>query len=101
MRNNLVPILSAAGLALAACGDVSARSGPPVSGTTAGPGSSPLRQEARDIGGSNSGNASSGTPSFNGTQGTRPGIRYTDPGSGGVGSTAPPTLPTTGRSRSN
>ena len=101
MRLHLFPLLSAAGLALAACGDVSARSGPPISGTTAGPGSAPLRQEARDIGGSNSGNASSGTPSFSGTQGTRPDIRYTDPGTGGVGSTTAPTLPSTGRSRSN
>ena len=99
----LTPMLGlAAGLALAACGNVSGSSGPPVSGTTAGPGAPPLQQQTRDIGGTNSGNASAGTPSITGSRGGgRPEVGYTGPASGNVGSPNQPTLPTTGRSRSN
>ncbi|MDO9711264.1 hypothetical protein [Paracraurococcus lichenis] len=94
-----------AGLALAACADLNAPSGPPVSGTTAGPGAAPLKQEARDTMGANSGNASGGTATITGTRttgegGTRPEVTYSgQSGSSGVGSTTP--VQPTVRSRSN
>ena len=90
-------VVLAAGLNLAACADVSAPSGPPPAGYTAGPGAPPLQQQSRSIGGG-SPDASSGVPSFQGTQGTRPTIEYSGQG-GNVGSPTAPSLPTTGRSR--
>jgi len=100
MRLHAFPLCLAAGLALAACSDVRTQSGPPISGTAAGPGAPPLQQASGAIGGG-SANASAGTASFGNTQGARPDVQYTTPGTGNVGSPTPPTLPTTGRSRSN
>ncbi|WP_242481649.1 hypothetical protein [Paracraurococcus ruber] len=75
-------------LALAACDSVQAPSGPPVSGTTAGPGAAPLTQQSRDNMGANSGNASAGQATITGTRsgggesGGRLGLA--DAGAGGV-----------------
>lgn len=96
-----------AGLGLAACADVKTQSGPPVAGTSIGPGASPLQQQTRDIAGGNSANASSGTATITGTRttgegGARPEINYsgTAPGTG-AGSPTPTPLPTTPRNRAN
>ena len=100
MRLHAIPLCLAAGLALAAWSDVRTQSGPPMSGTAAGPGAPPLQQASGAIGGG-SANASAGTPSITGAAGGgRPTIEYSGTG-GNVGSPTPPTLPTTGRSRSN
>jgi hypothetical protein len=90
------PLLLALGtsLTLAACGQISTTSGPPTSGTSAGPGSPPLRQETGAIAGSNSGNASAGTPSISGVRGDgRPSIDYSGSSSGGIGSPTPQSPP--------
>src|SRR4051812_4880655 len=100
MRLHAIPLCLATALALAACSDVRTQSGPPISGAAAGPGASPLQQQSRTIEGG-SANASGGTASFGNTQGARPDVQYTNPGTGNVGSPTAPTLPTTGRSRSN
>ncbi|TDG28645.1 hypothetical protein E2C05_20150 [Paracraurococcus ruber] len=91
-------------LALAACDSVQAPSGPPVSGTTAGPGAAPLTQQSRDNMGANSGNASAGQATITGTRsgggesgGARPQIERTGAAPGaGVGSPTPRPLPSTG-----
>jgi hypothetical protein len=106
MRIHTLSLGLAAGLALAACSDIRTQSGPPVAGTSAGPGAPPLVQDSRNIGGG-SANASAGTPSITGTRsggsdrGGAPTIDYSGPGSAGAGSTSPVDLPTTPRSRSN
>ena len=100
MRFHTLALGLAAGLALGACADLKTTSGPPPSGTAAGPGAPPLQQQTGAIGGG-SANASGGQASFGNTQGARPEINYTGPATGNAGSPTPPTLPTTGRSRSN
>ena len=76
-----------AGLALTACAGVNAPSGPPPSGSTAGPGLPPAQQLVGAIGGS-SGNASAGQAKVTGadSQG-EPAIRYSGP-AGNIGSAA-------------
>jgi len=102
MRIHTLTLALAAGLALTACADVKTTSGPPIAGTTAGPGSSPLTQQTRDIGGG-SPNASAGTPTITGThssggsRGSAPEITYSGPGTAGAGSATPVPLPTGGR----
>lgn len=103
MRIHALSLGLMAGLALTACSDIRTQSGPPVSGTSIGPGAAPLQQQVRDIGGS-SPNASAGTPNISGSRsagdrGGAPAIDYTGTGGAGVGSPTPVT-PTT-RSRSN
>jgi hypothetical protein len=96
-----------AGLALAGCADIKTQSGPPISGTAAGPGAPPLKQETGAIMGTNSGNASSGTASITGTRGggdggAKPDVGYTGtPPSAGAGSPTPTPLPTGGRREGN
>jgi hypothetical protein len=94
MRISPLLLALGTGLALAACNQVSGPSGPPISGTAAGPGAPPLQQQSRDIGGSNSAGASAGTPSITGVRGDgRPSIDYTGTPSGSIGSPTPQTPP--------
>ncbi|WP_149540597.1 hypothetical protein [Siccirubricoccus phaeus] len=82
----------AAGLALSACAEVSAPSGPPPAGAAAGPGAPAIQQQVRDIGGS-SPNASAGTPTVTGTDAAgRPIVTYSGP-TGNVGGTGTPATP--------
>ncbi|MCO6418554.1 hypothetical protein JYK14_20650 [Siccirubricoccus sp. KC 17139] len=88
----------AAGLALSACTQVTAPSGPPPAGAAAGPGAPAIQQQVRDIGGS-SPNASAGVPSVTGSSGGAdgrgggPSITYSGPASSGVGGTGIPPTP--------
>ncbi|RAI59254.1 hypothetical protein [Roseicella frigidaeris] len=103
MRITTLTLGLAAGLALAACSEVKP-GGPPIAGTSAGPGAPPLKQDARDIAGSGSPNATPGTATITGTrstgQGTEPTVDYSGQ-AGNAGSSTPTPLPTTPRSRSN
>jgi hypothetical protein len=94
MRTSSLLLALGAGLALAACNSVTAPSGPPIAGSTAGPGAPPLQQQTRDIAGSNSGQASPGTAEITGVRGQgRPAIEYTGTPSGTLGSSTPQTPP--------
>jgi hypothetical protein len=106
MRIHTFLLGAGAALALTACADVKTTSGPPIAGTSTGPGSAPLKQDARGIAGADSANASGGTATVTGTRttgrgGTVPEIDYSGTStSPGVGSPVPvPTPPA--RSRSN
>ena len=107
MRIHTLTLALVAGMALTACADVKTTSGPPIAGTSTGPGSAPLKQEARDTMGSNSANASGGTANITGTRssgdgGSRPTIDYTGTApAGGAGSATPVPLPTGGRREGN
>ena len=107
MNTRVLSIGLLAGLALAGCADIKTTSGPPIAGSSTGPGSAPLKQEARDTMGGNSANASGGTATITGTRntgdgGARPTIDYTGtPPTAGAGSATPVPLPTTGRRESN
>ena len=107
MRIHTLTLALAAGLALTACADVKTTSGPPIAGTATGPGSAPLKQEARDTMGANSANASGGTATFTGTRGggdggAKPTVGYTGTApTAGAGSATPVPLPTTGRREGN
>lgn len=82
-------IAGAVACGLAACTNVNAPSGPPISGTTAGPGAPPLQQQTRDIGGG-SANASAGTPAISGaTTSGQPAVTYSGPGTAGIGGVPP------------
>lgn len=105
MRIHTLTLVLAAGMALTACADVKTTSGPPVAGTSTGPGAAPLQQQARETAGANSANASSGTATISGTRsagdtGGKPTIDYTGTApNSGVGSATPQTP--TPRNRSN
>ena len=99
MRIRTVLLGLAAGFTLSACNQFMSSDGPPPSGASAGPGARPLQQQSRDTAGG-SPNASGGTATWSGTQGSRPTIDYSGPAAGNVGGTTPQTLPSTGRSRS-
>jgi hypothetical protein len=107
MRIHTLTIALVAGLALTACAEVKTTSGPPIAGTSTGPGAAPLQQQARDTMGGNSANASGGTATISGTRsagdsGGKPTIDYTGtPPTSGAGSATPVPLPTTGRRESN
>lgn len=73
MRFHAVSLGLGAALALAGCSDVRTRSGPPIAGAAAGPGSSPLVQESRDNMGAGSGNASAGQATITGARGSSAG----------------------------
>lgn len=105
MRIHTLTLGLVAGLALAACSEVQTTSGPPIAGTATGPGSAPLKQEARDTMGANSANASSGTATITGTRsggdsGAKPDVGYTGTAPGAGAGSATPQTPTT-RNRSN
>jgi hypothetical protein len=69
MRIHALTLALTAGMALTACADIKTTSGPPIAGTSTGPGSPPLTQQARDTMGANSANASGGTATITGTRG--------------------------------
>jgi hypothetical protein len=103
MRIHTLTLALAAGLALTACADIKTTSGPPIAGTSTGPGAAPLQQQARETMGANSANASSGTASITGVRGggdsgAKPDVGYTGTApTSGAGSATPVPLPTTGR----
>ncbi|MEN0074571.1 MAG: hypothetical protein AAGC69_09315 [Paracraurococcus sp.] len=103
MRITTLTLGLAAGLALAACSEVKP-GGQPVAGTSAGTGAAPLKQDARDIAGSGSPNATPGTATITGTrstgQGSEPTVDYSGQ-SGNAGSSTATPLPATPRSRAN
>jgi hypothetical protein len=106
MRIHTLTLGLVAGLALTACADIKTTSGPPIAGTSTGPGAAPLKQEARGIAGADSANASGGTATITGTRGggdggAKPDIGYTGTASPGAGSPTPVPLPTGGRREGN
>ncbi len=95
MRSMMLPLAVAAGLGLAACADVKTQSGPPIAGTSTGPGSAPLQQQARETMGAGSPNASGGQATITGTRGggesgsSAPVIERTGPATGAGAGTNP------------
>jgi hypothetical protein len=85
MRGPILLLGLVAGLALTACDSVMTTSGPPPAGTSVGTSVSPAQQQAREIGGANSPNASAGTPAYTGTDGARPTFDRSGTASPGVG----------------